>query len=190
MFTSDTMYAKSFFSGKEVDTYVAAGTLSRALLWLVLPLASVMFPKLVHSRASSQKSNLLGLVLIGTALLAIVGGAALYVVAPFVVKMVYPPDFVQPATALLPWYVGAMIPLTLANVLINDLMASERVKVVPAIVVIAIAYGFMLPYVLSHLKMTPVVLLQVLGAFNLLLLAACGLGFLFKGKPGTANVPA
>lgn len=188
MFTSDTMYAKAFFSGQEVDTYVAAGTLSRALLWLVLPLASVMFPKLVHSRASSQKSNLLGLVLLGTALLAIIGGAALCIVGPFVVKIVFPASYVQPTTALLPWYIGAMVPLTLANVLINDLMASERFKVVPFVVLIAIAYGFGLPYYLNHVQKTPVAVLQVLGVSNLVLLGACALGFFFKGKTSAERV--
>src|SRR5207245_1782192 len=58
MFISDTMFAKSFFNGDEMAPYVAAGTLSRALLWLVLPLAAVMFPKIVHSSAKSEKSNL------------------------------------------------------------------------------------------------------------------------------------
>ena len=37
MFTSDTMIAKPFFNGDDMACYVAAGTLSRALLWLVQP---------------------------------------------------------------------------------------------------------------------------------------------------------
>src|SRR5262249_40818336 len=51
MFISDTMFAKAFFTGDEMAPYVAAGTMSRALLWLVLPMAAVMFPKIVHSTA-------------------------------------------------------------------------------------------------------------------------------------------
>jgi hypothetical protein len=43
------------------------------------------------------------------------------------------------------------------------------------------------PYVLNHVQKTPVALLQVLGISNLLLLAACGLGFLYKGKPVSAQ---
>jgi O-antigen/teichoic acid export membrane protein len=56
MFTSDTMFAKAYFTGDEMAPYVAAGTLSRALLWLVLPLATVMFPKIVHAAAKSEKT--------------------------------------------------------------------------------------------------------------------------------------
>jgi O-antigen/teichoic acid export membrane protein len=93
LFTTDTMFAKAFFSGNEMASYVAAGTLSRALLWLVLPLATVMFPKIVHSTAKSEKSNLLGIVLLGTAALAVCGAAGLCLVGPFVVKLIYTKDY-------------------------------------------------------------------------------------------------
>ncbi|HYG23142.1 MAG TPA: hypothetical protein VEH04_10200 [Verrucomicrobiae bacterium] len=175
MFTSDQMFAQTFFAGDDVvGYYYAAGTLSRALLWLVLPMAAVMFPKLVHSRASSQKSNLLGLVVLGTAVLSIIGAGCLYLASPIVVKIVYPDSYIVPTVALLPWYLGAMIPLAMANVLINDLLASDDFRIVPALVILVVAYGVTLPYALNHIERTPVVLLQVLGAFNLLLLCASG----------------
>ena len=88
MFTSDTMFAMAYFTGDEMAPYVAAGTLSRALLWLVLPLATVMFPKIVHAAAKSEKTNLFNLVVLGTAVLAIGGGLGLWLVGPLVVKMV------------------------------------------------------------------------------------------------------
>jgi O-antigen/teichoic acid export membrane protein len=182
MFTSDQMFAQTFFAGKDgAGHYYAAGTLSRALLWLVLPLAAVMFPKLVHSRASSQKSNLLGLVVLGTALLSIVGGACLYLVSPLVVKIVYPDDYITATVALLPWYLLAMVPLALANVLINDLLASDEFKIVPVLVILVVVYGFTLPYVMNHVQKAPVV-----GAFNLLLLGASGWAVFTKRKITTS----
>ena len=57
LFTVDTLLVKSYFSDADADFFVSAGTLSRALMWLVLPLASVMFPRLVHSAAKSEKSK-------------------------------------------------------------------------------------------------------------------------------------
>jgi len=173
MFTSDTMFAKAFFSGDEMAPYVAAGTLSRALLWLVLPLATVMFPKLVHSAAKSEKTNLMNVVLLGTAILAICGGIGLCVVGPWVVKLVYSPQYVAATTALLPWYAGAMVPLALANVLINDLMARSRFRVVAVIVPLIIVYGFTLPFMIHKYPGRLEVVLQTLGGFNLLLLVAC-----------------
>ena len=89
MFTSDTMFAKAYFTGDEMAPYVAAGTLSRALLWLVLPLAAVMFPKIVHASAKSEKSNLFVMVVLGTAVLAVCGGVGLWLVGAGAVKIVF-----------------------------------------------------------------------------------------------------
>jgi O-antigen/teichoic acid export membrane protein len=172
LFTSDTMYAKAFFSGDEMASYVAAGTLSRALLWLVLPLAAVMFPKIVHATAKSEKSNLLGIVLLGTAVLAVCGAAGLCLVGPFVVKLIYTQAYVAMTVKLLPWYAGAMVPLALANVLVNDLMARGKFKVVLPMVLLIIAYGVTLPLMLEKFPRMEVAL-QTLGAFNLLLLVIC-----------------
>ena len=173
LFTTDTLYMKAFFPGDEMASYGVAGTLSRALLWLVLPLAAVMFPKIVHASAKSEKSNLLGIVLLGTAILAICGAAGLCLVGPFVVKLVFTPAYVAETMKLLPWYAGAMIPLALANVLVNDLMARARFKVVLPMVLLVAAYGFTLPFMLRTFPGRMEVALQTLGAFNLLLLGMC-----------------
>jgi O-antigen/teichoic acid export membrane protein len=181
LFTTDTMFAKAFFPGDQMAYYVAAGTLSRALLWLVLPLASVMFPKIVHATAKSEKSNLLGIVLLGTAALAICGAAGLCIVGPIVVKLVYTKDFVAETVRLLPWYAGAMIPLALANVLVNDLLARGKFKIVLPLVLVALAYGITLPLMLQQFHRMEVAL-QTLGAFNLLLLGIAALFSFRKTK--------
>jgi O-antigen/teichoic acid export membrane protein len=181
LFTTDTMFVKAFFPGDEMASYGVAGTLSRALLWLVLPLAAVMFPKIVHATAKSEKSNLLGIVLLGTAVLAVCGAAGLCVVGPLVVKLAFKPEYVAETMKLLPWYAGAMIPLALANVLVNDLMARARFKVVLPMVLLAVAYGFTLPFMLHTFPGRMEVALQTLGAFNLLLLGICS-WFTWGGK--------
>jgi O-antigen/teichoic acid export membrane protein len=173
MFTSDTMFAKAYFTGDQMAPYVAAGTLSRALLWLVLPLAAVMFPKIVHAAAKAEKTNLFNLVVLGTAVLAICGALGLWLVGPIVVKIVYKSSYVAATTALLPWYAGAMVPLALANVMVNDLLARARFGVVPFMVLLAAAYGFTLPWMLNHFPGRLEVVLQTLGAFNLLLFLVC-----------------
>jgi O-antigen/teichoic acid export membrane protein len=175
LFTSDTMFAKAFFTGDEMAPYVAAGILSRATLWLVLPLAAVMFPKIVHSNAKSEKSNLMKIVLLGTAVLAICGGLGLCLVGPWVVKWFrfFPPSYIEPMKVLLPWNAAAMVPFALANVLANDLLARGKFRVVPAIVVLAVTYGFALPFVLNHFPRRLEHVLQTLAVFNLLLLCVC-----------------
>jgi O-antigen/teichoic acid export membrane protein len=172
LFCADTSFVDSYFGAEKTAPYGAAGTLSRALLWLVLPLAAVMFPKIVHSTAKAEKSNLLGLVLLGTAVLVGAGVLGLWILGPFVVRIVYPPEYVPQTLAILPWYAGAMVPLALANVLVNDLMARAKFKIVPLMVLLAVAYGFTLPFMLNKFH-TMETALQTLGAFNLLLLVIC-----------------
>ena len=186
LFTTDTMFAKVFFSGNEMASYVAAGTLSRALLWLVLPMAAVMFPKIVHASAKSQESNLLGIVLLGTGILAICGAAGLCLVGPIAVKLIYSAQYVAQTTKLLPWYAGAMVPLALANVLANDLLARAKFGVVVPMVLVAMIYCFALPFMLNKFPGRMEVAMQTLGVFNLLLFAVCG-WFTWREKARITN---
>jgi O-antigen/teichoic acid export membrane protein len=169
LFSADTMFVKAYFSGDESGFYTSAGTLSRALLWLVLPLATVMFPKIVHSAARSEKSNLLGLVMLGTLILAAGGALGLTVLGPFVIRFAFTESYVRVAAAVLPWYAWAMVPLSLANVLVNNLMARSQFRIVPVLVLLAVAYGV----ALTQFHGSLITVLKTLGVFNLLFLAAC-----------------
>jgi O-antigen/teichoic acid export membrane protein len=169
LLTADTMFTKAYFDGDTVAAYVGAGTMARALMWLVGPLATVMFPLLVHSAARSEKTDLMGLVLMGTALLAGLGALGLWLMGPLVVRIVYKANYVPIAAAVLPWYALAMVPLALGNVLLNSLLARGVYKVVPPLCVIAIGYAL----ALLRFHDTLLTILKTLGAFNLLLFAVC-----------------
>jgi O-antigen/teichoic acid export membrane protein len=168
IFTGDTMFANTYFPASTAF-YVAAGTLSRGLVWVVGPITSVMFPKIVHSTAKAEKIDLLGLTLLCTGILAGGGAIALYLLGPFLVKIVWPATYLRPTMSLLPWYAAAMVPLSLANVLVNDLLARSRFRVVPILVFTAVLYGLTLTYAHS----SPVAMLQILGTYNLVVLAIC-----------------
>jgi len=169
MLTADTMLVKAYFSGDESAYYVSAGTLARASMWLVGPLAVVMFPKIVHAKAKAEKSDLVGVVLIGTAVLAAGGAIGLWVLGPWVVRFMFKPSYVQAASVLLPWYAWAVVPLSVANVLLNNLLARSMFKVVPALCVLAVGYAF----AISRFHATPVMVIQTLCVCNTLLLAIC-----------------
>jgi len=171
LFIADTIFVKAYFSKTNADFYVSAGTLSRALLWLVLPLASVMFPRLVHSAAKSEKTNLMNLGFVGTAIWAIAGAIGLSVVGPWVVKFVCPPSYAKEVPLLLPWYVSAIVPLALANVLLNNLLARPAAMLVPALCVFGLALGYM--FALTQFHSTMIAVLQVMGVANLVVLAFC-----------------
>jgi O-antigen/teichoic acid export membrane protein len=171
LFTADTILVKAYFSEANADFYVSAGTLSRALMWLVLPLAAVMFPRIVHSAARAEKTDLMGMVLLGTAILAIAGAVALSLLGPWVVKLVYKQSFVEVASSVLPWYVSAMVPLALANVLLNNLFARPAAKLVPALCVFFLAVTYI--FALTRFHDGLVTVLKTMGLFNLALLVVC-----------------
>jgi O-antigen/teichoic acid export membrane protein len=169
LFTADTMFVKAYFSGDDAAFYVSAGTLSRALMWLVVPLATVMFPKIVHSVARSEKSSLLGVVLLGTGILAAGGALGLTILGPWAIRLIYSKDYVSVASAVLPWYAWAMVPLALAYALVNNLLARSQFRIVPVLLLLAAAYGI----ALTQFHDTLIMVLKTLGIFNLLLLGAC-----------------
>jgi O-antigen/teichoic acid export membrane protein len=177
VFTADTLFAKAYFPAG-ADAYVMAGTLSRALMWLVLPLAAVMFPRIVHSAAKSEKTDLMGQVLLGTAVLGIGGAVGLAVLGPWVVRFMRP-DLLSVASALLPWYASAMVPLALGNVLLTNLLAKPDSKLVLALCVFVLAFAYL--FALTQLHPSPVAMLRVMGSCNLVLLALCA-GFTWRAR--------
>src|SRR5664279_1371864 len=163
------MLIRGCFSADDSAFYGSAGTFARASMWLVGPLAAVMFPKIVHAKARAEKSDLMGLVLLGTVILAAGGAIGLWVLGPWVVPFMFKPSYVQPAAVLLPWYAWAVVPLAVANVLLSNLLARSLFKVVPALCVLVGVYVF----ALTRFHDTPVMVIQTLGVCNVLLLAVC-----------------
>jgi O-antigen/teichoic acid export membrane protein len=108
--------------------------------------------------------------MIGTIILAAGGAIGLTVLAPFVVRMAFTPAYVPVAAAVLPWYAWAMVPLSLANALVSNLLARSKFRIVAALIVLAAAYGV----ALTQFHDSLVTVLKTLGIFNVLLLAACG----------------
>ena len=193
LFGSDSLFSKAYFSGDAMKPYMAAGTLSRGLLWIVLPMATVMFPKLVHAHTKSEKTNLFNIVILGTAVMGICGWIGLYLAGPIAVRIVYSAKDVAGTMALIPWYAGAMVPLAMSTVMVNDLLARAKYQVVPFMVALAVADGFTMPYVLSHYHDRGLVVpLQTIGVFNFLLFCVCALftwGKFSQKKTEPAAIP-
>jgi len=181
LMAADTMFVKAYLP-ENSQCYGAAGTLSRALVWAVGPLTAVMFPRIVANAARSEKSNVFGLTLACTAALAVVGVICLWLLGPWVVRLMAKPSYVAVTTQILPWYAGAMVPLCLANVLASNLLGKAQFAVVIPMVVLAIGYGVTLTFVHGSF----VQVLQMLGLFNLALLAVCA-WFTFRRTPALAR---
>jgi O-antigen/teichoic acid export membrane protein len=169
LFSADAIVAQSFLGGDDGQAapYLFGGTMARAIILLIAPLAAVMFPKLVHSAARSQKTNLLGMTLLGTIIIGIVSVIGLSIVGPLLIRRVFP-AFVS-IIPLLPLFGACMVPLAVANVLLNNLMAHSRFKVVPFLVATAIGYWFALQHYHADFKQV----IHTFGIFSLIFLAIC-----------------
>lgn len=182
LMAADTMFVTAYVKDN-TQCYVAAGTLSRALVWAVGPLTAVMFPRVVASAVRSEKSHVFGLTLVCTAALAIVGVVGLWLLGPWVVRLMAKPSYVEVTTQILPWYAGAMVPLCLANVLASNLLGKSQFAVVLPMVLLAVAYGVTLSFVHGSFMQV----LQMLGLFNLGLLVVCAF-FTFR-QPAASPKP-
>src|SRR5262249_38555059 len=157
---------------------VGAGTLSRALLWLVLPLASVMFPRLVHSAAKSEKSNLMGMVLLGTAVLSVVGALSLSLLGPFVTQFVFKKGVAAQVSSLLPLYFCAMVPVAFFKVFLDPLLSAADFKVMLALFVLIPGVWFL--FSITAFPPSLVMVLKVMGVANLVLLGICAAFYRFR----------
>lgn len=142
MFAADMVMVRTFFEG-ETGLYGAAGTLARGIVLFTGPLTMVMFPKIVQSAVRSEKTDVLTHALLATAALASAAalGLSLFPALPF--RILNKPSYL-PITPLIPWFAWAMVPLTLANVLLNNLLARSHFRVVPWAVACAGSYGIAL----------------------------------------------
>jgi O-antigen/teichoic acid export membrane protein len=167
LFMADPMFVQRYFDKDQTAFYNAAGTLSRALIWLVGPLTAVMFPKIVRSTARGERSDLMGLTLLCSGALAGCGAVGLTFLGPWLVRFVYQPAYAEITLQLLPWYAWSMLPLSLANVLVNNLLARSEFRVVPWMVLVAAGYGVALT--LFHDSFLTVI--RMIGLFSTLMMA-------------------
>ena len=166
MFSADPLFVQAYFDGDQTGFYIAAGTLSRALVAFTGPVVGVMFPKIVRSVASAEKTDVMSLTLIITAVLAAFGAVALSLIAPWLLTLIYK-DSYKAALPLLPWFAWGMVPLALANVLVQNLLARDQFRVVPWLVAVAVGYGL----ALTQLHDSFLTVIRTLGVSNLLFLA-------------------
>lgn len=152
------------------EPYIFGGTLARAIVLFTIPIATVMFPKLVHSAARSQKTNLMSVTLIGTIIMGSLAAVGLIITAPLLIKYGSKPEnlSILPDMPLFAW---AMVPLAVGNVLLYNLMAHSRFKVSLPLVILAAAYWM----ALQHFHETFRMVIQTMGVFCLIYLATCAL---------------
>lgn len=168
MFSSDIMLISPHFEKENMDAYTAGGTLARAIVQFTAPLAAVMFPKIVHSLARAEKTDTFKLTVIGVVVLSCCAAIGLTFVSPYILEYVFDYKMMIPYMAAFSW---AMVPLAVANVLINNLMAQSRFSAAPFL--LAVALGYVATLAVKHDSFDQVIM--IIGGFNFLMLAVAGL---------------
>ncbi len=166
MLTQDMIAVQRFFP--KADGYGAARVVGSALVFLTTPLAAVMFPKIVRSHHLSEKSTVLLQALGATGVIGVLAALGATVLPELPLKMMSGDKFLSSAP-LVPWFAWSMVPLAIANVLMNNLLARERFAVVPWLVAVVAGYGVTLQY--AHHSFVGVI--QTLGLFSTLLALVC-----------------
>lgn len=175
--SADFIFARTLFPDiEDIDKlYVPGNMVGFAMAQLAVPIAAVMFPRVVRNAANAGKGEELRWTLILT---AVIGGAAslLATVAPWLpVLVIFKGEYAE-GKALVPWYAWSMLIFTLANVLIANLMARSEFRAIKWLVAVAVLYGMTLLLSTEQLKaMEPLDayrrVVQILGGFSAALLA-------------------
>jgi O-antigen/teichoic acid export membrane protein len=188
----DFLFVKILFFDDvaNVHLYNMAMFAGFAVTQFVGPIAVVMFPTIVRNMALSKKSDALLMTMAvtgGVAALAAVGCTIMAnlplesivasashapLIGPFIGKLQMKNLFA--VAPLIPWYVWALLPLTLANVLIQNLLAQGRFAAAPWLMVVPILFVLTLMAESPHLLTLPIFtafirVIQTLGFFCLLL---------------------
>ena len=188
---ADMLFVQAHFPSDQSKFYAAVAMVGVGLVTFTTPMASVMFPKLVTSVAKGQRSNSFALALAGTGLLGIFGALTCTLLPWLPLRILFfnKPEF-WVSSQLIPWFMWCMMPVTVANVMISDLLAKRRFAVVPWLVTIAAGYCWAIHHFLSvvptehHFAVFKGVI-QRLGIFSLLLLTVAGIFSFRARKTGT-----
>ena len=196
IFSVDMIIVRYLHGENLTGFYSASGMIARGLVMFAAPIATVMFPKIVHSYSEGRPSRVLWLTLLLTGGLGVLGagfatlaafGLDQVLTAPkgwcahllpgvLLQKVLTNSEGVRVMARLIPWFVWSMVPLILSNVLLQNLLAHRRFRVVPWLLVVILAYV----HVLAAFGMTFEGIIQVLGVMNLVFLAVLA-GFTFLG---------
>jgi O-antigen/teichoic acid export membrane protein len=174
MLSADMIVVRRVFPDQS-GLYSAVAIIGRALMFFVIPMTQVMFPKVVQAAARLERTDVMTQALGATGLIGAAAAVGCTLFPELPLKVLFPASFL-PAKALVSVYAWCMIPVTLANVLINNLMARQHYHAVPWLVGVAAAYGVTLVVVANNSRGLPALeafraIVLSFGVFSVLLFA-------------------
>jgi len=170
LMNADNILLKRYFRPEEAGLYARAFTISRLVVFLPMPVAYALFPKVISAGGTSRKARWMLLGALGLAAGLIVVAAGVCMILPQVPLGLLYKDWEPTAASvrLLRAACGAMVPLGLCYILINFEMAQHRFRSTAGLLTASTLYlaGA------GRWHSTPVHIAGVLGCAGALALAA------------------
>jgi O-antigen/teichoic acid export membrane protein len=185
LFSLDQIASRAFLSEATNDLYGAAGVVGRVVMWIAAPLVTVMFPKLIADAAKGEDRKVLFQAMGAT--LAVAGGAALVCsILPSVPLLALQgKTYADQAAPFVPLYVWCLLPLTVANILLYNLLARKRYGVGWALGAVVLGYWL----ALQRFHESPQQIIGTMGGAATMALLVCVVATWRQPKPA-AGAPA
>ncbi len=190
MMNADVLIVKHFFPPEECGFFARAATIGRMIIFLPMPIAGALFPKIVAAGITSGRQGRLlvrGTVLAGAIIVAAAGVASAVPQLPLWILYhdLHPSDTMLRLVRCIFW---AMSPLSLAYIVMNYHMAESRFKVLFLMPVCALLY--LAGAAIWHASVFQVVAVMAVSNLTALAVLLIGLPWRSLNPSGPGAAPA
>jgi O-antigen/teichoic acid export membrane protein len=136
------LFPNNFLNKAQKNLYSGAMLTGFAIIQFVAPVALVMFARVAKSTARAERGDSLGLTLKATILFGVLAGIGCTILPQLPLRVMYfrSPEMWK-AAPLVPWFAWALLPWTVANVLVQNILAQGRFRAVLWMVLIPPIYA-------------------------------------------------
>lgn len=184
MMSADVLIVKHFFSSEESGLFAQVAVISHALVFLPMPIAGALFPKIIavgDADLRHKRMLLRGTVFAGLIIVFAAGGCSLVPQLPLWIVHVPPSESMVTLLRCMLW---AMSPLSLAYIVMNYHLARSRFKILFLLPVCALLY--LAGAAIWHASVFQII--AVMAACNLTGLAVLLIGLPWRGlKPAESG---
>jgi O-antigen/teichoic acid export membrane protein len=143
MSSMDMVFVQSLFTdARQTALYGGAMLTGFAIIQFIAPVALVMFARVAQNVARSERGDSLGLTLAATLSFGALAAIGCTLLPKLPLRLMY---FGNPemwkAAPLVPWFAWALLPLTVSNVLVQNILAQGRFKAVLWLMLVPPAYA-------------------------------------------------
>jgi hypothetical protein len=139
----DMLFVRSLFCDEgQTHLYAAASVTCFSIVMFIQPVALVMFARLVRNVANAERGESLGLTLWATAAFGVAAGIGCMLLPKLPLQlMFFGNQEMCKAAPLVPWFAWSLLPLIVANVLIQNILAHARYNAVLWLLLVPLGYA-------------------------------------------------